>query len=406
MSGTPDAGADGARGILAGVSRLGTALHVCFVVLILASVARYLENHGFDSRAGWVIAGAGVSLLLYLAYGRVPWRRSRAWPSVWCAALVLTWMALVAAAPSFAWCAVPLAFAALRLLPFPVAVTVVAVMVVTVSVAWSQMQERVDPTVFAGPACVALLAVTAYRALEREAQVRQRLLEDLHDAQGDLADAQQRAGASAERARLSRDIHDSVAQHLSSINLLLLAAEQDWDARHTAARQHVRRAAATARDGLEEVRRVVRDLAPPKLGDAVALPTALRAASSRAVQHSDLVLDVAVHGEVAPLPDEVATALLQTARGALANVVEHAHASHAAVTLTYQEGSVSLDVRDDGRGFDVAVGTGHHDDRGFGLSGIRARAAALGGEMVVESTPGDGTALAVSLPLRVPSVSG
>jgi signal transduction histidine kinase len=87
-------------------------------------------------------------------------------------------------------------------------------------------------------------------------------------------------------------------------------------------------------------------------------------------------------------------------------VVEHAHAAHAAVTLTYQAGSVSLDVRDDGRGFDPAARAEHRDDRGYGLPGIRARAAALGGDLVVESAPGDGTALAVSLPLAVSSVSG
>jgi signal transduction histidine kinase len=406
MSAPPVTGADGARGILADVSRLEVALRACFVALTAASVVRYLQNHGSDGRAGWVLAGAAVSLVLYLAYDRVPWRRNRTWPSVWCAALVLTWIALVAVAPSFAWCAVPLAFVALRLLAFPVAVAVVAVMVVTVSVAWTGMREAIDPTVFAGPACVALLAVTAYRALEREAQVRQRLLEDLHAAQDDLADAQQRVGASAERARLSRDIHDSVAQHLSSINLLLQAAEQDWEARSGAARQHVRQAAGTARDGLEEVRRVVHDLAPSSLGDAAAFPAALGAASSRTVQHSSVVLDVAVHGEVVALPDEVATALLHTARGALANVVEHAHAGQVGVTLTYQEGSVSLDVCDDGRGFDPAARAGQRDGRGHGLSGIRARAAALGGSLVVESAPGEGTALAVSLPLAVRSVLG
>jgi signal transduction histidine kinase len=404
MTAPPVTGGGGARGILAGISRLQAALHASFVALTAASVVRYLQNHGSDGRATAVLAGAGVSLALYLAYDRVPWRRNRTWPSVWCAALVLTWIALVAAAPSFAWCAVPLAFVALRLLAFPVAVAVVAVMVGTVSVAWTRMQETADPTVFAGPACVALLVVTAYRALEREAQVRQRLLEDLHDAQDDLADAQQRAGASAERARLSRDIHDSVAQRLSSINLLLLAAQQDWETRPGAARQHVAQAADTARDGLDEVRRVVHDLAPSRLGDPGAFPAALRGASSRTVQHSSLLLDVAVHGEAVPLPDEVATALLHTARGALANVVEHAHARRAAVTLTYQEGSVSLDVRDDGGGFDRTARAGQHDGRGHGLSGIRARAEALGGHLVVESAPGEGTALAVSLPLPVPSV--
>jgi signal transduction histidine kinase len=94
----------------------------------------------------------------------------------------------------------------------------------------------------------------------------------------------------------------------------------------------------------------------------------------------------------------VATALLRTARGALANVVEHSGAGHAAVTLTYQEGSVSLDVRDDGRGFDPAS-PGDNGERGRGLAGIRSRVAVLGGQLAVESSVGEGTALAVSLPV-------
>ena len=108
-----------------------------------------------------------------------------------------------------------------------------------------------------------------------------------------------------------------------------------------------------------------------------------------------------VDGDPLPLAPEVATALLRTARGALANAVEHADARRVRVTLTYQPESVSLDVRDDGRGFPSATtgaGAGP-DDRGHGLAGIRARVEALGGELVVESAPGSGTALAVALPL-------
>lgn len=399
--------ASGVQGILAGVSQLERWLHVSFGVLTLASVVRYLQNHRFDDRAGWVLAGAGVLLVVYAAYGQVPWLRSRWWPAVWCGTLVLAWAALVAAAPSFAWCAVPLAFVALRVLPFPVAVGVVAVMVLTVSAAWTSMRSGLDPTVFAGPACVAVLAVTAYGALEKQARVRQRLLEDLRDTQGELADAQHRAGAAAERARLSRDIHDSVAQALSSINLLLQAAEQDWDARSGVARRHVEQAARTARDGLDEVRRVVRDLAVPEPADddddgSIALPEALREVAARAAQPSGLIVDLAVHGEVVRLPGEVATALLRTARGALANVAEHARATHATLTLTYQDTSVYLDVLDDGCGFDPAAVPASRGERGRGLDGIRARVAALGGDVAVESGPGEGTALAVSLPLPAP----
>ena len=394
--------ADGVRGILAGVDRLQNWLHVSFIVLTLASVVRYLQNHRFDDRAVLVLAGAGLLLLVYVAAGRVPWRRRPWWPALWCGTLVAAWAALVVAAPSFAWCAVALAFVSLRVLPFPVAVAVVAVMVCTVTAAWTSMRDGFDPTVFAGPACVAALAVTAYRALDQQAQVRQRLLEDLRATQRELADAQHRAGAAAERARLSRDLHDSVAQGLSSINLLLEAAEQDWDTRPAAARRHTGQAARTARHGLDEVRRVIRDLAPPELehidgGDA--LPAALRAVADRAAAESGIAVHVAVHGKPVPLPDQVATALLRTARGALANVSEHAHATEVTATLTYQNTSVSLDVLDNGCGFDptvMSVGQGY---RGRGIAGIRSRIAALEGEVVVESTPGEGTALAVSLPL-------
>lgn len=398
--------ADGMQGILAGVRRLENWLHISFTVLALASVVRYLQNHQLDDRAGWVLAGAGLLLIGYAGYGHVPWRRRPWWPAAWCTTLVLAWMALVVAAPSFAWCAVTLAFVALRVLPLSVAVGVVAVMVLTVAAAWSSMRNDVDPTVLAGPACVAVLAVTAYRALDQQARVQQRLLEDLRNTQGELAAAEHRAGAAAERTRLSRDIHDSVAQGLSSINLLLQAAEQDWDVRPAAARQHVDQAARTARHGLDEVRRVVRDLAPPELPDGrsgTALPDGLQHVA-RTVQQSGVVVRVAVHGEPVPLPDRVAHALLRTARGALANVVEHAGATEATVTLTYQDASVSLDVLDDGRGFDSTAVPAARDDRGRGIAGIRSRIAELGGDVVVESTPGEGTALAVSLPL--PAAAG
>ncbi|GAA3128877.1 hypothetical protein GCM10010530_57430 [Kribbella aluminosa] len=193
-------------------------------------------------------------LATYAGYRLLPSR-------VWLALLVLEWCVLVLLAPSFAWCAVPLSFVALRILSFRPACLVVAGMVVVTVVQWTRMTDRLDPTIVLGPVCIAVLAVGAYRALERDALARQALLDELHAAQGDLADAQHQSGVIAERARLSREIHDSVAQGLSSINLLLQAAEREWDDKPAVARQHAAQAAATARDGLDEARRVVRDLA-------------------------------------------------------------------------------------------------------------------------------------------------
>lgn len=393
--------AHGLSGILAGVRRLETWLHLTLVLLTVGSAIRYLQGHGFGDRAPAVLTGAALLLAVYAACRRVPWQQRRWWPVVWCATLIATWLALVIVAPSFAWCAVPLAFVALRVLPFPVACAVVAVMVLVVVAAWTQMRATLDPTVILGPACIAILAVTAYRALEREASTRQRLLDDLREAQGDLADAQHRAGALAERTRLSREIHDSVAQGLSSINLLLQAAVQDWEPRPRAAHGHVMQAAQTARESLDEVRRVIRDLAPAELSGDVSgalLPEALREASLRATRHTGVAVSVAVEGEPVPLPTEFGTALLRTLRGAIANVVEHADAHRVTVTLTYQPDLVSLDVRDDGRGFDPSS-VSVSGSRGRGLVGIRSRARELGGELAIESAPKEGTVIAVSLPL-------
>jgi signal transduction histidine kinase len=390
----------GVRGILAGADRLEVWLHVVFVLLTVASAARYVEGHGLGDNAPWILSVGALLLAVYAAHPRpTRWAKSW-WPPVWCLSLVALWFVLVVLAPSFAWCAVPLSFVALRVMPFLTACAVVAFMVLTVVVAWTSMQGDLDPTIVVGPICIAVLAVMAYRALEREAAVRQDLLDELQDAQGDLADAQHNAGALAERARLSREIHDSVAQGLSSINLLLQAAEQDWTSRPAVAREHVRQAALTSRDGLDEVRRVVRDLAPSELAvdTATALPDAVRRACERVARHSDVQGDFRVHGEPVPLPADVATALLRTVRGALANVVDHARASQVTVTLTYQVDSLSLDVRDDGCGFDPErVTTDPH--RGRGLAGIRSRVDELGGLLVVESAPGEGTAIAVSVPL-------
>ena len=308
-------------------------LHVAFVLATVASAGRYVGGHGFGDRAPLVLGGAAV---LWPAIRPTLADSTTHGPdgTVWCLGLVAIWSGLLVVAPSFAWVAVPLAFVALQTLPFSFAAGIIMTMTAAVVVAWTAMQNRFDPTVVVGPLSIAALTVVAYRALERESAERRRLLEELSDAQGDLSEAQHMAGVLAERGRLSREIHDSVAQALSSINLLLQAAEQDWDARPIVARENVGQAALTARDGLDEVRRIVRDLAPTGLGnpaDDEALPAALRRTCERAVAASDLHVDVHVHGEPSVVPTPVATAVLRTVRGALANVIEHAAATRAAV---------------------------------------------------------------------------
>lgn len=388
----------GVHGILAPAARLDRWLLVVLVVLLVTCAARYVDRHGLDAAGLAVLAGA---LVLGLAYATRGLLAGRAWwPTVWVTGMVVLWGVLTAVAPSFAWCAVPVAFAVLRVLPFPWAVGVVVAMTVLLTAAWQRITDGTDPVQVAGPIGVGLVTVLAYRALDLESRARQELLDRLVEAQADLAAEQRRTGALAERTRLSREIHDSVGQGLSSINLLLQAAERAWDGQPAAAREHVGTAAATARHGLDEVRRVVRDLAPAELADddtGAAVPEALRRAVAEAAP--GMQVEVRVDGTPVVVPADVAAALVRTARGALANVREHAGAHRVALTLTYHPDEVVLDVRDDGCGFDPGqvrpAGT-----RGRGLAGVRDRAAALGGHADIESAPGEGTTVSVRFPLE------
>ncbi|MER7556684.1 sensor histidine kinase [Nocardioides sp. NPDC126508] len=382
-----------AGGILAGQSLLDRWLHISLVVLVVASVARYLQGHGFGDRAEVVLPGAAVLLIAYAAGRRLTGTAA----IVWLAAVIACWTVLALIAPSFSWAAVPLVFLALRVLPFRWAVVVTVFLVAVVAVAWSRMTGLADPTVLLGPVCVAVLAVTAYRALERDAATRRALLAELEAAQDEVADAERRAGVVAERARLSREIHDSVAQGLTSINLLLQAADQEWDSRPADARDHVDQAATMARASLDEARRVVRDLAPAELTGGSALVTAVRQVADDVAATTGLTVPVHVHGDPHEVGGRVATAVVRTLRGALANVAEHAGATTAVASLTFHEGGVALDVRDDGAGFDPADLEEDPDGlRGHGLAGMRARARLLGGDLVIESAPGEGTVVAAS----------
>lgn len=395
--------ADPHSGILGRIGGLDRLLDAALVLLVVVSAVRYTSRHGMSAGALEVLGGAVLLLASYAALARSVGRRPPWRAQGWLLVAVMVWAVLAVMAPSFTWCAVPLCFAALRVLPFTAACTVVGLLVLTVVVAWARLSGEVDPIAVVGPASVAVLAVGVFRALERDAAARAALLEELREAEGDLAVTQHRAGTLAERARLSHEIHDSVAQRLSSINLLLQAAQQEWEAGPRAARQHVIQAALTARDGLDELRRVVGGQAPAALDaddTGAALPEALEQACREVLLRDGAHAQLRVHGEPVRVDPQIATALLRTARGALANVAEHAHARTAVVTLTYQGTCVSLDVRDDGAGFNPAASPGSgRPGRGNGLVGIRDRVARHGGQLVVESSPGEGTAVAASFPL-------
>ena len=246
--------------------------------------------------------------------------------------------------------------------------------------------------------------VTADRSAEREQMVR-RLRETIRENEGlhaQLLVQAREAGVLDERRRIAREIHDTLAQGFVGIITQLQAAERSGAGGEQ--RTRVDNALRLARENLTEARRSVDALGPAPL-ESAALPEALSDLTSRWSRLHGVRADFTATGEVRPLHDEVAAALLRTVQEALANVAKHAGAERVGVTLSYMEDVVALDVRDDGVGFEPARQpsprlNGAFDGArgGFGLTSMRQRVAGLSGILEIESASGAGTAISVVVP--------
>ncbi|MCF3965012.1 sensor histidine kinase [Streptomyces fuscigenes] len=204
------------------------------------------------------------------------------------------------------------------------------------------------------------------------------------------------AGVADERRRLAAEIHDTIAQGLTGIIAQLGAVTGTPDG--ALARAHLDRASALARHSLGEARRSVRDLSPLDL-EHDALPEALERTVATWAERTGVHPRFTVTGTREQLHDEVAATLLRVAQEALANVERHAEAQRVGVTLSYMGDEVTLDVRDDGAGFDPLAAARRTGTGGFGLPGMRARVERIAGTLSVESERGGGTAVSARVPL-------
>ncbi|MBB4689948.1 sensor histidine kinase [Paractinoplanes abujensis] len=205
------------------------------------------------------------------------------------------------------------------------------------------------------------------------------------------------AGVLEERRRLAAEIHDTIAQGLTGIITQLQAVIGTSDP--VAAREHHDRAAELARHSLGEARRSVHNLAPLSLAHDT-LPQALRSTVVQWAERHHTRAEFTLTGTVLDLPDETAAAILRITQEALANAAKHAGASRVGVTLSYMNDEVTLDIRDDGSGFDPQRLPRRDWTGGFGLEGMRTRAEQNSGSLTVESEPGYGTAVSARLPVR------
>jgi signal transduction histidine kinase len=395
---------------LVGSIRVGQSVITAALIVIGA-----VRAVGDGTPVPWVVAVSVVFAGWYFGGLLLSERtRDRGLAAGWLIGLALIWVGAVAISPEFVWLAFPLWLLAgfvMRMrwaIPFSAAVLLVVIAAPILHTGTTSYANVIGPAV---GGVFALGISRGYLELVRDGRERQRLIASLVAAQQEtaalqeeLAVAQRDAGAVAERTRLSRDIHDTVAQSLTSIRMLATTASVDDDDRDAAARA-LAQIGELAAEGLADTRRIVDALMPAEL-EGSPLADALRRMLARMQDETGIRTELRVDDELPALTVTAEVALLRAAQSALANVRLHARASRVVVTMADGGDTVRLDIVDDGIGFDATGWASRPAGPagGYGLRAMRERLHELGGGLDVESAPGEGVALSASVPVATGGV--
>ena len=372
------------------------------VVAAVAVVVIWTDDAGAGERTV-TTALVGALTVWYVLLGRGLIRRTEPrrwwWRAGYQAGVLVLLVAASALVPASSLVTFALVPQALMLWPLvPAAGVVVALLAATWGVApWLRAGEllragevgslpgTLEQVLLLGLAVV--LGVYINRIAQQSGE-RAELIATLEASRAEVARLSHEAGVAAERQRLAGDIHDTIAQGLASVVMLLQSADAAVERDPPAARRHLALATRTARDNLADARALVAALTPAQL-DGASLPEALRRLAARCRTGTT----VQVSGEPRPLPTPVEVVLLRAAQESLTNVDKHAGAAGVEVVLAYGDRTVTLAVADDGAGAEA-----HRLDDGYGLGTMRARVAQVDGELVVDSAPGRGTTVRVTVP--------
>jgi len=197
-----------------------------------------------------------------------------------------------------------------------------------------------------------------------------------------------------ERNRMAREIHDTLAQAFTSIIVHLDAASQRLTLDPEAAQSHLKTGRVLARSGLTDARRSVEALRPQILEEGDLL-SALTQLADQMFSHTSVLVSCEAIGEPYALPKEIEMNLFRIGQEALTNAFKYANASKICVELRYERSQCLLQIKDNGQGFEssfLSIG------QGFGLLGMTERAERIGSELMIQSHPGQGTAIIVRVP--------
>ncbi len=277
------------------------------------------------------------------------------------------------------------------------------------SVFWGRLTDSLARTVDGTPRMVIGIIediteerLSAERLAAQEAEHRKQLEQRIAERTDDLNLANERLrekaaqdAVTAERTRLARDLHDAVTQTLFSTTLIADVLPDIWAMNPDEGRRRLEEVRQLTRGALAEMRTLLVELRPNALVE-VPLPTLLRQLTEALAGRSRINIQLSAEGDAGSasarkLPPDVQVGLYRLAQEALNNIVKHAKASQAVVTLRYNPESVRLTVIDNGTGFDPSTVTADH----LGLKIMRERAETIGAKLNIYSEPGEGTQISV-----------
>lgn len=255
-----------------------------------------------------------------------------------------------------------------------------------------------DPLIWAfGLMGVSAVAMGVWiSAIVGQSTRRQDLINQLEKTQAELVASEHRSGILEERQRLAREIHDTLAQGFTSIVMHLEAADQALSDDPDTVKKHLDRARETARNSLDQARRVVHDLRPDLL-EQFSLPDALKRVTDRWSEATDIKATTTITGDLIPLHPNIEVILLRAAQESLNNIHKHAQATSVQLTVSYMGDVIILDVKDNGIGLNNAPKSPLSG--GYGLRAMKERVRPYGGSVELESDPGEGTTVVVTIPL-------
>jgi signal transduction histidine kinase len=235
----------------------------------------------------------------------------------------------------------------------------------------------------------AVLAATGFLVarLMREQRRQRAALAEANQGLAQHAATLEELTLARERARMARELHDTLAHSLSALAVQLEAVESLWEVDRPRAGTLLQQALACTRAGLDETRRAIQALRAGPLHER-GLLAALRELAEGSTRRGEMAVELELPLHVPVLDLDVESCFYRVAQESLSNVVRHAHATRAALRLRIDPHRITLTTEDDGQGFQPAA---VHEQASFGLRGLRERARSIGADLVIESQPGAGT---------------